>query len=54
METRPILIAETQAFARSTAKIWSEEELAKLVDYVAHNPEAGDVIQGTGGVSKLR
>jgi UDP-N-acetylmuramate-alanine ligase len=40
--------------ARSAAKIWSEAELAELVDYVAHNPEAGDVIQGTGGVRKLR
>jgi hypothetical protein len=25
-----------------------------LVDYLAHNPAAGEVIQGTGGVRKLR
>ena len=54
MKTLPITVAETQMFARSAAKIWSEAELADLVDYVAHNPEAGDVIQGTGGVRKLR
>jgi hypothetical protein len=54
MKTRPITVAETQIFARSAAKIWSEAELAELVDYVAHNPEAGEVIQGTGGVRKLR
>ena len=54
MKTRPITVAETQAFARFAAKIWSEEELAELVDYIAHNPEAGDVIQGAGGVRKLR
>jgi hypothetical protein len=24
------------------------------VDYLAHNPTAGDLIQGTGGVRKLR
>jgi len=54
MKTRPITVAETQAFARSAAKIWNEAELAELVDYVAHNPESGDVIQGTGGVRKLR
>jgi hypothetical protein len=40
MKTRPITVAETQIFARSAAKIWSEAELAELVDYVAHNPEA--------------
>jgi len=54
MKTRPITVAETQSFARSAAKIWSEVELAELVDYVAHNPEVGDIIQGTGGVRKLR
>ena len=54
MQTRPITVAETQGFARSAAKIWSEDELTALVDHVAHNPEAGDVIPGTGGVRKLR
>lgn len=54
METRPIVVAETQAFARSAAQIWNEEELAELVDYVARNPEAGDLIPDTGGVRKLR
>ncbi|WP_199797825.1 hypothetical protein [Porphyrobacter sp. HT-58-2] len=54
MQYRPITVAETQAFARAAAKIWSEEELAALVDHVAHNPEAGDVIPGTGRVRKMR
>ena len=54
MQTRPITVAETHAFARSAAKIWNEEELTELVDYLAHNAEAGDLIQGTGGVRKLR
>lgn len=54
VQTRPITVAETLAFARSAEKIWSEEERAELVEYVAHNPEAGDVIPGTGGVRKLR
>lgn len=54
VKTRPITVAETQAFARSAEKIWSEDERAELVDYLAHNPEAGDVIPGTGGVRKLR
>ena len=54
VKTRPITVAETQAFARSAEKIWSEDERAELVDHLAHNPEAGDVIPGTGGVRKLR
>lgn len=54
VQTRPITVAETQGFARSAAKIWSEDELAALVDHVAHNPESGDVIPGTGGVRKMR
>ncbi len=54
VKTRPITVAETQFFLRAAEKIWSEEERAELVDFVAHNPEAGDVIPGTGGVRKLR
>jgi hypothetical protein len=54
MLTRPITIAETHAFMRAAEKIWSEVELAALVDHLAHHPEDGDVIPGTGGVRKLR
>lgn len=54
MKTRPITVAETPSFTRLAEKIWSEDERAELVDYVAHNPEAGDVIPGTGGIRKLR
>jgi len=54
MTTRPVTVVETHAFARSAERIWSEIERTKLVDHVAHHPEAGDVIPGTGGVRKLR
>jgi hypothetical protein len=54
VKTRPITVAETQLFVRAAEKIWSEDERVELVDYLAHNPEAGDVIPGTGGVRKLR
>ncbi len=54
MFTRAITIAETQAFVRTADKIWSEAERTELIDYVAHNPEVGDLIPGTGGVRKLR
>lgn len=54
MKIRPITVAETQAFARAAETLWSEEERVELVNFVARNPEAGDLIPGTGGVRKLR
>ena len=54
MQSVPITVAETQMFERAAAKIWSEDERLVLVDYMARNPESGDVIPGTGGVRKLR
>ncbi|HEY7338016.1 MAG TPA: hypothetical protein VH639_24210 [Bryobacteraceae bacterium] len=35
-------------------KLLTQEERAVLVDYLAHNPMAGDLIQGAGGLRKLR
>jgi hypothetical protein len=32
----------------------SDADCARLIDYLAYNPAAGDLIQGTGGVRKLR
>lgn len=32
----------------------SDEERTVLVEYLAYNPTAGDLISGTGGVRKLR
>lgn len=54
MLTRLVTVAETSAFARAAEKLWDEAERFELIDFVARNPEAGDVIQGTGGVRKLR
>ena len=54
MQTRPITIAETHAFMRAAEKIWTADELTALIDHLAHNPEDGDIIPGTGGVRKLR
>ena len=38
----------------SVRKLLSDEELALMIDYLAYNPAAGDLIPGTGGVRKLR
>jgi hypothetical protein len=54
MLTRPVTVVETSLFLRQAEKIWSDEERALLIDHVARNPEAGDIIPGTGGVRKMR
>jgi hypothetical protein len=47
-------VVETPMFLRAAEKIWRDDERMALVDYVAANPGAGDVIPSTGGVRKLR
>jgi len=54
--TRPdvITIAETEPFQRKVSRLFSEEEKAELIAYLAMQPKAGVLIQGTGGIRKLR
>ncbi len=47
-------VAETPLFMAQAAKLFSEEERVAIIIFLATNPEAGDVIQGTGGVRKVR
>lgn len=47
-------VAETPTFSRQADKLFNEEEKRGLIDYLATNPLAGDVIPDTGGVRKLR
>ena len=41
-------------FLAATKKLMDDVERAELVEYLAYNPRAGDLIQGTGGVRKMR
>ena len=50
----PVSVVETPQFVRQADDVWSDDERHEFVDYIARNPEAGDVIQGTGGVRKVR
>jgi hypothetical protein len=52
----PLLLSvvEMPPFMRQADKIWNEEEREAFVDHMARNPEAGDVVPGTGGVRKIR
>lgn len=54
--TEPLLISvvEMPPFMRHADKIWNGEEREAFVDHIARNPEAGDIVPGTGGVRKIR
>lgn len=49
-----ITIGEVKGFIRAASEIFTVNELEALVDYIAVNPDAGDIIPGTGGIRKLR
>jgi hypothetical protein len=54
MAVRLITVAETPLFLRQAEKVWSRQEHDEFVDYIAGDPEAGDVIPETGGIRKVR
>lgn len=47
-------IVELPEFIRKSQGLFSEEEKRSLINYLASHPQAGDLIQGTGGIRKLR
>lgn len=49
-----ITIAETEPFQKKIAKLLSTEEREELIAYLSEHPNSGIVIQGTGGIRKLR
>jgi hypothetical protein len=50
----PVSVVETPQFVRQADDVWSDDERHEFVDYIARNPEVGDVIPETGGVRKVR
>lgn len=49
-----LTVIETPEFIASADKVWSDGEREAFVDWIAANPEAGDVIPGSGGLRKVR
>jgi len=49
-----ITIAETSEFIRNAKKLLSDAEREELLLFMAGHPLAGDLIEGTGGIRKLR
>jgi len=47
-------VGETKAFQRQAAGIWSDADRQAFIDYIAANPDAGDIIPDTGGLRKIR
>jgi len=47
-------VAETPEFRAQAGRLLTDEETGRLISLLAHYPEAGDLIAGTGGFRKLR
>jgi len=47
-------VVETPGFQRDAAAVLTPEERSELIAFLAANPEAGDIMPGTGGGRKLR
>ena len=47
-------VIEPPMFMRYAAQIWNQEEREAFVDWIAQNPEVGDVIPGCAGMRKVR
>ena len=49
-----MVFIETPVFTRQVQELLSDEAYSAYQWYMALNPRAGDVIQGTGGLRKVR
>lgn len=49
-----MIFIETQIFTKQINDLVSDDEYALFQAALARNPEAGDIIQGTGGLRKIR
>ncbi len=47
-------VVETPEFVSGTRRVLTDAERTALIDFLAENPTAGDLMQGTGGARKLR
>lgn len=47
-------VAETPIFQKYASDVWSDTERIEFINWIANNPEAGDVIPGSGGCRKVR
>ena len=50
----PQTVVETPGYLADARRIFSEEERATVVNMVAHDPTCGVIMEGSGGVRKVR
>jgi hypothetical protein len=49
-----LTIIESPLFTKLWPDYWSEEQRGEFAAFIANNPDAGDVIPGSGGCRKIR
>lgn len=49
-----ITIAELPEYIKCSEKLLDEEERNSIINYLAIHPTSGDIIEGTGGIRKIR
>ncbi len=49
-----LTVIETPIFTRLWPAYWSEDERGAFAAFIAIHPNEGDVVQGSGGVRKVR
>lgn len=49
-----LTIAEVPEYIRRAERLLTEAERREILDHLAANPKAGDIMEGTDGVRKLR
>lgn len=49
-----LTVVETEPYLADARRILGDEERSAVVDMVAHDPECGVVLRGTGGIRKVR
>lgn len=47
-------LIETPTFVADADKLWVENERLEFFEWLANNPDAGDVVPGSGGCRKVR
>jgi hypothetical protein len=50
----PVIFVETPAFTRRITELLEDDDYARLQGYLAQHPDVGDVMEGTGGLRKVR
>jgi hypothetical protein len=49
-----MIFVESPVFSRQVIELLSDEDYSELQQFLLSQPDAGDVIQGTGGLRKVR